>query len=203
MVKRIAVMITSIACLIVLAGCSQPGGGVAAKVNGKVITEDSVQGASIALAEILVNAYREETQDYEEDLDVSQLASQFLPEILKDQITGAMLSDALAEVGIVFTDEDKYAWWVASIDEDIPFYQVWFDPRGREGFDGYVVANLAASYVYAGVISEDILEEKADQMTVWMNPRYGEWDMDNWYPSAWIDGLPGGVLADQVPFVVG
>ncbi|MCL1906397.1 MAG: hypothetical protein FWG08_00505 [Propionibacteriaceae bacterium] len=185
--RKIAAVILGIGCLLGLAGCSQPSGSVAAVVNGRVISDDFVQQTALAVQDILAPA------------DCSDHFVCF-HDILQNQIIGTMCDEMLAAQGFELSTQEKDQWWQDSIPPDNPIYQLWFDPRTRPGFEAFASASIFAAILDSGQVDAQQWLAQLKTIPVQVNPRYGDWNADEWLFTSGLDGRPGGVKAEQ--FVV-
>jgi len=131
-----------------------------------------------------------------DDLDFQDLVVSMLQGTLDSQIVGAILGQAFAEVDVVFSDEDKDRWVMYVEPEFIQ--RCWDDPVCREGLDGYVTQQLAFEYINTEPMDFEKFDAALDNMSVWMNPRYGQWDPQQLNSSAFLDKRPGGILAETL-----
>jgi len=188
-VKRILAALVALAALVTVSGCSAGTAKVAAMVNGQVIAEQQVQSAAQEVNDILSSS-------------PTYAGFDALAFVIQNEVVGAMLTSALTQLGLTITDDQREQLWSSSFDPTSPEYQLWTDPKTRTALVGYIDYALVGQMSQAGSIDSNKLVSLVNAMKVTVNPRYGEWDQENWVLPSRTSGQVSGPLADLSVFTM-
>ena len=188
--KRIVAGLVGVVALVALAGCSgSPGGGVAAVVDGQVITETSVDRAALAMRDIVSSSSQYDGMD-------------FTGFMLTNLIDEQLFANVLASMGQTITDDMRDQYWQANFDPTGAEYNLWTDSRTRAAMVGYIDVQLINAMLTNQTLDYNGLLAAAQAVPVKLNPRYGTWDSANLAVSSREDNLTAGALAAPTVFTM-
>jgi len=158
-------------------------------VNGTVITEDYVQGSARALTGILSQ-------------DPAYANYDFVGFVLGNSIMEEILTDSLNQMGITLTDQNREQVWASGYDQSTAEYSLWTNPKTQRAITGLIDLTLVNSMAQNGSLDANRLLALIDTISVTLNPRYGQWDVNSLTVSSRITQSPAGPLADPLPFTI-
>ena len=186
--KKILAGFVAIVALLGVSGCSQSG-NVAATVNGTVITEDFVQGSARAIDGILSQ-------------DPAYANYDFVGFVLGNSIMEDILTTSLAEMGVTLSDQDREQVWTSTYDPSTSEYSLWTNPKTQQALKGLIDLTIVNSMAQSGSLDTDKLLALIGDISVTLNPRYGQWDAGNLAVSSRVTHSPAGSLADPLSFTI-
>ena len=189
--KRIVVAVVAVVAAVGMSGCSGDP-GVAAIVEGQVITENSVQSTVRAATEILA---RNSTSS--ESVTPASVLQFKIMEVLLAEVLDQMGGPGEL-VGGRITDDQRNQWWQARMPPNSPWSSVWEDPQARGAIAGLVDIEIVDEMVESGMLDVDKLRSLVMAVSVTVNPRYGAWD--SMALTVFTEGVAS--LADPTPFTI-
>lgn len=184
-VKSVVAGCVAALVLVGAAGCSTPSGGVAAEVDGHVITQAQVQRSAQGTMDVLTK-------------DPQYAKFDGVAFALQNYIVGQMLSEGLSGLGVTITDEQRDQYWSQIFDPAGAEYTLWSNPGARECLNGYVDLAIVNSMIKAGDIDADRLLSLVNALPITVSPRYGTWDVEAWNVTSRVSKTASGVLADPI-----
>ncbi|MDR2896433.1 MAG: SurA N-terminal domain-containing protein [Propionibacteriaceae bacterium] len=187
-IKRTVTVLAVVALAVGLSACSGNSGSMAARVGDQLITEAQIESQALGVEEIL----SVDPENYG-----SLNGTNF---VLQNDILAAMIDQALDDVGIQITDDDRSSYWQSAFDPAMAEYTLWDDPRTHDAMRGYIDYALIQTLANDGSLDTEAFMASFGALSVEVNPRYGQWDASQGTVTSAVSGQASGQLATPVDF---
>jgi len=185
--KRIAAPLVVVIALL-MSGCAQSP-GVAATVNGHVIGDYAVQQGAAALKTMPGAASAFGITD-------------FGGFVLSNEIFSLIFDAVMPDFGITISDDQRDEYWNTYVPADNPVHAMWTDPRTKAATRGFITMDMLNSMASQSAFDGTAFVTAMTQVSVSVNPRYGDWDQTNLDVASRITGGPAGPLAIPTAFQI-